>query len=283
MLYNALIGGFQLVLFLVRQFHFFPKTQLLHVNSLHLCPSRFLVVVKEFLDLVAQCPRGAFLVLQLVQVQRIVAVSECQTAGLVVRGHDNQRLFRVLFVESIGLLHCFVHIPHLADRSSGIVSVAGIVDHTALYHHKPPLIALLQERDSGAHDLRQSQIALLAVNGIRQVVAVFGALVIGGLHKDHLLVLRCRVTHQRLCLVIAVRNDVACLLGFAVQVLRLVIVLAFRVMETGAAEEIEMAVTELFADLVVLAAFLYMRVESRRSCMVNSYRRHDTHTPAVCL
>ena len=59
--------------------------------------------------------------------------------------------------------------------------------------------------------------------------------------------------------------------------------LALRVVETGAAEEIELRLRELLTYLIIFIAVGHVRVESARCCMVDSYRGHDTDAPALCL
>ena len=52
-------------------------------------------------------------------------------------------------------------------------------------------------------------------------------------------------------------------------------------METGSTEEIEIRGAELFADLVVVVAFLDMCVECRRGSMVDSDGSHDADAPSL--
>ena len=79
----------------------------------------------------------------------------------------------------------------------------------------------------------------------------------------------------------AADDGVAAILSQTVEVGGLVVVLALRVMETGAAEEIEPGCAELFADLIVVAAFLHVGVEGRRRCMVDSDGSHDADAPSL--
>ena len=137
--------------------------------------------------MIAQYPRGTFLILQLIQMERIVAVAKSQTACLMVCGCNDQCLIRVLKIEFIGYAHGFIHIPYFTESRGGIVAMTGIVYHTTFYHHEESLIARLQEWNSGANYLSQCQIAFVAVNGINQIVAMFCALIIIFLHENQFL------------------------------------------------------------------------------------------------
>ena len=79
----------------------------------------------------------------------------------------------------------------------------------------------------------------------------------------------------------AADDGIAAILSQAVEVGGFVVVLALRVMETGTAEEIEPGGAELFADLVVLVAFLDMGVEGRRRCMIDGDGGHDADAPSL--
>lgn len=57
--------------------------------------------------------------------------------------------------------------------------------------------------------------------------------------------------------------------------------LALGVMETGTAEEIEPGGAELFADLIVVAAFLHVGVEGRRCRMIDGDGGHDADAPSL--
>ncbi len=81
----------------------------------------------------------------------------------------------------------------------------------------------------------------------------------------------------------AADDGIAAILSQAVEVGGFVVVLALGVMETGAAEEIETGGAELFADLVVLVAFLDMGVEGRRRCMIDGDGGHDADAPSLCF
>ena len=47
--------------------------------------------------------------------------------------------------------------------------MAGIVDHAALDHHEEALVTGVEEGDGGRDDLRERQVALLAVDGVGEV------------------------------------------------------------------------------------------------------------------
>ena len=84
----------------------------------------------------------------------------------MVSCHDNKRLVRMGLVERISNVHRLVHIPYLTESGSRIIPMARVIDHTAFYHHKESIIALLQERNRRTYDLRQVQIAFFAVDRI---------------------------------------------------------------------------------------------------------------------
>ena len=206
----------------------------------------------------------------------------------MVGSYYDEGLVRVCQIELIDQPHRLVHVPCLADSGSRVVGVAGVVDHAALYHHEEALVAVVEEQQCRLHNLRQRQIAGFAVDGIRQVVTVFGALVVGGLHQDQFVQLGvglCGCRHirldKRLRLFVAVGDGVAFLFRQTVQVDFLVVALALRVVESCAAEEIKTAFAQLLTDLVILVAFGYVGVESGRRGVVDSDGGHDTHTPSL--
>ena len=76
-------------------------------------------------------------------------------------------------------------IAYFTESGSRVIAMAGIVNHSALDHHKEAVVTFVQEGDSGADDLRKREVAFLAINGIRQIISVLCALIIGFLHKNH--------------------------------------------------------------------------------------------------
>ena len=78
-------------------------------------------------------------------------------------------------------------------------------------------------------------------------------------------------------------DRVAGLFGEAVEVGFLIVVLALRVVETGAAEEIEIRFGELLTYLIIFIAIRHVRVEGCGGCVVDGDRGHDTDAPALCF
>ena len=144
-------------------------------------------------------------------------------------------------------------------------------------------MARRKERYRRADNLSQRQVSLFAVDGIRQVVAVFGALAVGCLNENHLRdvgISGCRYPGKFLH---AVHHSISAFFGEAVEVDFLVVFLTLRVMEAGAAEEVEAALAQLLTYLVVHAAFLHMAVESSRRGMVDGDGCHNADTPSLRL
>ena len=179
-----LIKGFELFLFVCRNLYLIPEAETLTIDSLYLLPRRFLIVFEELGKAVREYPCRTMLVLEQVQMERIIAVTKRESAGLMVGGDDDEGLVRMSEVEIVGYAHCLVHIPYFTNRRSGIVAVAGIIDHTAFDHHKEPLVTRIEEGDGGGDDLRKGQVAGLAVDGVGEVGAVGSAGVVGGLDED---------------------------------------------------------------------------------------------------
>ncbi len=163
---SHLIEGFEFFLLVAGYLHGIPEAEVLAVEALHFLPFGFGVLLKELREAVREDPRGTFLVLQKVQMEGIIAVAERQTACLMIGGDEDKGLVGVLQIEIIGYLHRIIHIPCLADGGCRIVGMAGVVDHTALDHHEEALVTGVEEGDGGRDDLRERQVALLAVDGI---------------------------------------------------------------------------------------------------------------------
>lgn len=96
----------------------------------------------------------------------IIAIAERHTTCLMIGGDEDKGLVGVLQIEIIRHLHRIVHIPGLTDGGCRIVGMAGIVDHAALDHHEEALVTGVEEGDGGRDDLRERQVALLAVDGV---------------------------------------------------------------------------------------------------------------------
>ena len=99
----------------------------------------------------------------------IIAVAQRHATCFMISRHNDKRLVRMIFIELIRHLHGLVHIPYFADSGRCIVTVTSIVNHTAFHHHEETVVARIQERDCGADDLFQTQVSLLAVDGVREI------------------------------------------------------------------------------------------------------------------
>ena len=78
----------------------------------------------------------------------------------------------MLVIELIGYADGIVKVHHLAQRSSRIVGMAGIVNLTALDHEEEALLmlAVVEMIDSSRGDLCQCEVALARINGIGERV-----------------------------------------------------------------------------------------------------------------
>ena len=146
---SGFVEGFQFFLLIGRDLHGVPETEVLAVETLHIRPFGLGCFFEELSEAVGEDPRGAFLVLEEVQMERIIAVAERQTACLMIGGDEDEGLVGVRQIEIIGYLHRLVHIPSLADGGSGVIGMAGVVDHTTLDHHEEALVAGIEEGDGG--------------------------------------------------------------------------------------------------------------------------------------
>ena len=146
---SGFVEGFQFFLLVGRDLHGVPETEVLAVETFHILPAGFGCLFEELREAIGEDPRGAFLVFEDVQMERIIAVAERQTACLMIGGDEDEGLVGVREVEIIGDLHGVVHIPSLADRGSCVIGMAGVVDHTTLDHHEEALVAGIEEGYGG--------------------------------------------------------------------------------------------------------------------------------------
>ena len=146
---GGFVEGFQFFLLVAGDLHGVPETEVLAVETFHILPAGFGCLFEELREAVGEDPRGAFLVLEEVQMEGIIAVAECQTACLMIGGDEDKGLVGVREIEIIGDLHGVVHIPGLADGGCCIVGMAGIVDHTTLDHHEEALVSGIEEGYGG--------------------------------------------------------------------------------------------------------------------------------------
>ena len=144
-----LVEVFEVILLVVGDLHGVPEAEVLAVETLHIRPLGFGCFFEELSEAVGEDPRGAFLVLEEIQMERIIAVAERQTACLMIGGDEDEGLVGVREIEIIGDLHGVVHIPGLADGGCCIVGMAGIVDHTTLDHHEEALVSGIEEGYGG--------------------------------------------------------------------------------------------------------------------------------------
>ena len=146
---SGFVEGFQFFLLVAGYLHGVPETEVLAVETFHILPAGFGCLFEELREAVGEDPRGAFLVLEEVQMEGIIAVAERQTACLMIGGDEDECLVGVREIEIIGDLHGVVHIPSLADRGSCVIGMAGIVDHTTLDHHEEALVSGIEEGYGG--------------------------------------------------------------------------------------------------------------------------------------
>ena len=146
---SGFVEVFEVILLVVGDIHGVPETEVLAVETLHIRPFGLGCFFEELSEAVGEDPRGAFLVPEEVQMERIIAVAECQTACLMIGGDEDKGLVGVREIEIIGDLHGIVHIPRLADRGSSVIGMAGIVDHTTLDHHEEALVSGIEEGYGG--------------------------------------------------------------------------------------------------------------------------------------
>ena len=104
----------------------------------------------------------------------------------------------------------------IAKRSRGIVTVAGIINHTAFNHHEEAFVPCVEEGDDGGNDLREGEVAILTIDGIGQVGTVILTDIVF-LDKNHLLIRQTRrIIKDGLCLFKAAHDGITGLMGEAV-------------------------------------------------------------------
>ena len=236
---RRLIEVFKFVLFVIGDLHGVPETELLTIDSLNLFPRGFLILFEEFGEEIGEYPRRTFLMAELIQMERIIAVPESESSSLMVGCNEDKGLVGVLLIESVRHFHRLIHVPYFADSCSGIIPMTCIIDHTPLHHHKEAVVTRLKEGDGGGDNLREGKVSLLAINSVREVRTMYHACV-RGLDEDHLRDRGIRRLRYFECLFIAMRDGVPGFPGFAIEVTGFIIVFALRMMETGSAEEIKL-------------------------------------------
>ena len=194
---------------------------------------------------------GDLLAVQQGQVGIIVGAGEAdgEAAGLVVAGHQDQRLVGVLPGEVDGDLYRIGQGHGVVDGGGGVVGVAGPVDLTAFAHHEEALI-VVQNLDALLHIIGQRPHGVGTVQlishgaGIGQVLVdeddgAAGDLLSLGLRGDHV---------------------IARFLSQVVQAL-LVFVGTGGLEQTAAGKILEAGVDQFQTDLIVAAAALLVGVE----------------------
>ena len=119
--------------------------------------------------------------------QFIFPDAQSHATGLMVSSYNNQGFLRMLFVELISNPHRIVQIDDLFKNGNRIVAMARPV-YLAAFHHEEEtfFVSFRQKGNRAFRYLRQSQIPLFVVYGIRQAGG-FGALF---LDKYHFLCIR---------------------------------------------------------------------------------------------
>ena len=145
--------------------------QFLHIDEHLLKGGAFLFVLGDIVGVVLGV--ADLLVGQVLQEGVVVGpgVADGQAAGLVVAGHQDQRLVGVLVVEGDGFLDRVGQRLGVAQGGTGVVGVAGPVDLAALDHHKEAGVVV--EQLNALRDIvGQRPGAFLAVQLIGDGVAV---------------------------------------------------------------------------------------------------------------
>ena len=221
------------------------------------------------------------LVFEGIRMQFVRAAAEGDAARFVVGRHNNQRFVGVLAVELVCHANGFVKIFHFVEHRGGIVAVASPVN-LAAFHHKEETFAVAlrfgELADAGTRDVLQSQVALLAVDGIRQGSGIFLCRSFG-LEEDNLFGL----AHFLFEILIAAGNHVASLFALCIKVWRTGVILIGRFQEIRTAKVVEARLRQLRADFIILAAIAHVGVESCRRGVVDGNARGYAHCRSVLL
>ena len=187
----------------------------------------------------------------------------------------------MLAVKFVSHANGIVEIFHFVEHRGGIVAVARPVNLAALHHQEEAFAFALRFRelaDAGAGDVLQSQVALLAVDGVRQAFRIF----LGGrfgLEQDNLVGL----AHFLFEILIAAGNHVASLFALCIKVGRTGVFLIGRFQEIRTAKVVEARLRQLRADFIILAAITHVGVESCRRGVVDGNARGYAHCRSVLL
>ena len=225
--------------------------------------------------------RAHTLVFEYVRVQFVRAAAEGNAARFVVGGNNDQRFIGMLAVKLVCHANGLVEIFHFVEHRGGIVAVASPVNLAAFHHQEEPFAVALRFRelaDAGAGDVLQSQVALLAVDGVRQAFRIF----LGGrfgLEQDNLVGL----AHFLLEILVAAGNHVACLLALLVKVGRVGIILIGRLQKARSAEVVEARLRQLRTYFIILAAIAHVGVEGCRRGVVDRNARGYAYCRAALL
>ena len=159
----------QRLFFFSCEFDAFAKTEILLQVAAHKIPRKLLAhAFAQLLQTSGVEVTTHLLTRQRRQIQVVATTAQGDTACFVVSRDENQRFFGVLAIEFVSHANSFVSVNHLAHHRRSVVVVTSPV-YLAGFNHAEKLlrIFLLQESNRGARDVCQSQIALFAVECIR--------------------------------------------------------------------------------------------------------------------
>ena len=159
----------QRLFFISCEFDAFAKTEILLQVAAHKIPRKLLT--HTFAQLLQTCGvkiTAHLLTRQRRQIQVVATIAQGDTTRFVVSSDENERFIGVLAIEFVSHANGFVSINHFAHHRRSVIVVTSPIYLTGFNHAEKLLrIFLLQESNRGSRDVGQSQIALLAVECIR--------------------------------------------------------------------------------------------------------------------
>ena len=184
----------------------------------------------------------------------------------MVGSDDDECLVWMLLIELVSYLHGIVHIDEFADES-GVVCVASPVDLAAFYHEEEAIaksLLLHEEVDTCASDVLQGKVVLRTVECIGDATVVNFACSLS-LEENHLVGLLALL----LVVLVAAGNGVTASLSLCIEVWTAIWIVGLN--EITSSKEVKARAWQLRTNLVSHAALWNMRVESRRSRVIDAH------------
>ena len=212
------------------------------------------------------------LICQSSEVQIVAAIAQGDTTRFVVSRDKNQRFFGVLTIKLVSHANGFVSINHLAHHRRSVVVVTSPV-YLASFNHAEKLlrIFLLQESNRGARDVCQSQIALFAVECIRDR-GIVARIIFFVLQENH--AVGFAILFRKF--LVTVGNGEALGASLVVEV-SFAFVKGSRFQEVTPCKEVKVGSHEVTTDFCIHLAVLLVSIETGRSGVVHAHTGGDAH------